>query len=269
MEGLGNRLSRIEAALPSLLERFDELHGSVDRHAESIAELRAGLADLPAGGGADDRRLDAVAATLVDVQSRLDALREQAADTGGYDAIAGRIDELHEQLLGADGLRAQIAGLPGADDTDVEDVVARAVAESERRLADHIDEAVLALAEVLLRRRPRGAGSAPAVPAVPSVPAPAVAPPVDQSADEDDEDYQEDDAELEDELDGALDGESETAEDEDDEDDGGDADAAPPAAPSTARWQTPVAPATEVEAEVADAAEPTSGRRKPWWRPGG
>ncbi len=159
VEGLTGRLGRIEAAVPSILERLDGLAESAATHTDDVEALRESL-DAPAAArpapDTDVAQQAGMQDALGRIEEALDGLHERAADRTAYDELSARLDDIQERLFGAEGLHGRVAAL--ADETDrepvdVEEVVARAVADSERRLTDHVDAAVLALAEVLVRRR--------------------------------------------------------------------------------------------------------------------
>lgn len=157
VENVGNRLGRVESALPSLLERLDGLDATLTGHGDRLREVHELLdeqADEVPVDGVGPPAGAAIESALASLGDRLDDLRDRT----GLEDLTQRIDELHEALFGEDGLRAAVRTLaePVSDDPEpepVDDVVARAVEDSERRLAAHIDQAVLALAEALLRRR--------------------------------------------------------------------------------------------------------------------
>ena len=114
--------------------------------------------------------------------------------------MLAELADLREALLGEDGLAARVEAA-GSEDLDerVSAAVEQAVAASEERLTAHIDEAVLALAEALLRRRGGRPSASPVArpPATPPPPAPMPAP--EESTADDDAD----DADDADEADGA------------------------------------------------------------------
>lgn len=283
VDGLGGRLSRLETSVPSLFERLDAL-------AEANAEVASSLASITdrlgaAGAAGTTGTVDG--GELAGLRDEIAALREhlESSEAGDDDvqALMERLDELHEALLGGDGVVARLQALegtgpaegsqgPSADEID--QIVAAAVAESERRLSEHIDEAILTLAEALLRRRarPRPAGLGAVLPpaevtAAAMGVADAVEPPEDLLDDEDDD---EDDDEVED-----LEDEDEDDEVEDLDDDDRDGDAPPPAMTHASHgtpWQTP-SPASAglsgSDEAGEDAGDDAPRKRRPWWRPGG
>jgi hypothetical protein len=198
----------IREAIRVLGERIDGVSSLVQQRGHDLADIR-GIVET------DVRpRVDALDATMREIRGAFAGVAARVADlpvradveamvgrTGQATAdlpdrvkrIEGSLDELHEGLLGEDGLHARLAAMGGpAEPPDVhgavndavatsapqiaaavqqsvnetlqhtldqsvsqrvEAAVARAVADSEQRLSEHIDEAVLALAEALLRRR--------------------------------------------------------------------------------------------------------------------
>jgi len=290
VDELGEQVSALRPALTVVQERIAALGEGGDAEPNAAVEaLRAELA----------RFADTVVTDVARVQERLIKLDETmtevaeslAPDPGqdgdeeepaqpGEDAVLGELSELRDSLLGPGGLADKVEALADDDlDTRVGAAVREAVAAAETRLTAHMDEAVLALAEGLLRRR----GSRSAVSPFSLSSQPMVAPPpanaVADLADEDGDDLDElDDLEdLEDleELDDAEAVDDEASEDgaatdelaEHDSADSEVAEEAPaavaaPAEPAPAPgWQTPPEPQV--------MPEPQAGRkRRPWWRPG-
>lgn len=254
---VAGRLLRIESAVRDLAAEDDS--DAVDAEHEWLRSELARFAASVKDDSADiTSRLDAVESSVTALTRRLeDALAddEQPDETDDApDPVLTELARLREELLGDDGLSARVEAL--ADD-DVETKVAAAVEEAvgaaEERLAAHIDSAVLALAEALLRKR--GRGQAPAVPrTTPLAASPAAAP--SSNGDEP--------ADTPDELD-------ETAPDEADEADAGDevydGDVADDAGPDAVADVGPHTPWQVPPATAAAPADP-SPRRKPWWRPG-
>jgi hypothetical protein len=273
--GGAERLDALETGLGELTRRIEELSSSLGAHTDRVVEAvdrTAGAA--PADGGGPDgglgARLDALEAGIAAVRERLDrppAPAEPGAGEGAderLDEVLAAVRDLHERIAGEDGVEAQLAELSApaeaADDDQlagaIRDAVRAEVAETERRLTEHVDEAVLALAEALLRRRaPRPAPvrttttrtttvrtlppePAPGQPSGgPRAPAPAAAPA-----------------------------------------DAASAPPQPPAAPPTEPAAQPAEPAAQDD-EPASEVPPSTGvdvtpapapekRRRPWWRPG-
>lgn len=111
-----------------------------------LADLRRLVTGLGERLEVLEQRVGAVADLLADVG---DAAGGVPAVATNLAQVAARVDELA-------GLREDVVDLGGrvtAVQTGLTQEVRAASAESERRLGTHIDEAVLALAEALLRRR--------------------------------------------------------------------------------------------------------------------
>jgi ABC-type transporter Mla subunit MlaD len=276
VDTLGNRLGRVETSVPSVLERLEEIAELVSGHADGLAAMH----ERAAGGGpttADDggaaaERAVAVESALAAIRERLDELHERPTGADDGEEVTGRLDELHAGLFGPDGVHAQLRALAepaGSPDESVHDIVAQAVEDSERRLTAHIDEAVLALAEALLRRRSSRATARADLWAATTATVTALTDGGEADFADDEED---EDEELDDELDVAEDeavGAAEEDEGEQEEDDDGeDAQPAAKAPPGggPARWQTPVGSSPAAPPEPP--APPAAPKRKPWWRPG-
>jgi hypothetical protein len=249
LDTLGSRLARLEGALPGLLERLDAIDAVTAGHGERVDELLSRLAD---GRPADVTRPDgeSTAAALADLRSelerRLDELAARGTDAEAVERLAEQVAELRDALLDDGDADGAVETAPGEDASAqpfdvaaVEQAVARAVADSEQRLTAHVDSAVLALAEALLRRRSVREGAradilAAAAPAVP------VEPPAPLEEEEPDEPEAVGDEEAQEEPEADVD------------EDG-----------YTPAWQTP----TGWDAETDQSPEPPR-KRKPWWRPG-
>lgn len=174
VDGLGGRMSRLETSLPSLLERLDALTDAHEEIKDSLRDVQARLGEGTARGAGSPELAD-----LAGLREEVAALRGhldsgEEADDDAVEALMERLDALHEGLLGDDGVVARLAALQtvspdpvtttGVDAEAVEEIVATAVAESEQRLAEHIDESILTLAEALLRRRSRSRAPAVSLP---------------------------------------------------------------------------------------------------------
>ena len=290
VDGLGGRLGRVESAIPSLLERLDALAASHDDANASLRDVASRLDAQPATASGGELN----GGDLAVLQDEIAALREHLGSADGEDdlgALTERIDALHEGLFGANGIGDRLRAMEapreeepagGIDADAVEAIVAKAVAESEQRLADHVDEAVLTLAEALLRRRARqrptglgavlGAGEmeSAAVGVEDDVSTPTDLLDDDEDDDEDleDEDEDEDEDENEDDLDDVADDDEIDQADDEDEDD-------PPVFGRGAGtpWQTPSPGEADADRDGdADGSEASGGKpqkRRPWWRPGG
>ena len=280
VDALGGRMARLETAVPSLLERFDGLAETQHGVQDSIAQVHSRLESAPAQPAFPAADL---AAVLNDLQAIRDQLgTTEPAGSAELAALADRVEALHEGVLGEEGVIARLDGLDvveeesateALDAETVEEVVAQAVAESEARLTAHIDDAILVLAEALLRRRTSARGAAGGGPfaARPSSVAGVIEDEDDEDEDLEDEYDEDDDLEdedLEDEYDEDLDADDvEDEEDDkepDDEDEEVESAAATSAPAASTPWQTPV-PAAPADTARSAAA----GKRKPWWRPGG
>jgi prefoldin subunit 5 len=285
IDGVVTRLSRLESAVPSLLERLDAIEQAGTAHGQRLDDVAQGL-QAPADRtgpdrGAVEELAEAVADLRDELRARLTELSAAANAPEVADQLSGRLDALHARLDGTDELRDRVAAIADATATaasseDVAGLVERAVADSERRLAAHVDEAVLALAEAMLRRRSSRGGRTPNT--GDEEPARAVSldqvyvdgervsPPVDDSAAEDE---LIDEHELADEPEpdvGAVEDESVVPEEDAEPEDAEPEEAADQSvasnAPPTA-WQTPLLTTPEQQ----EAPEPPR-KRKAWWRPG-
>ena len=129
------QVSSVLGQLRALVEDVDERQATGEQVERVAAEVRALSARV-------EVRLDAAEARSAELAERFGeatALVGQAAQD-----LAGRVEAR---------LREVVADLTASVDT--------AVQTSERRLTTHVDDAVLALAEVVLRRRSAAAGAAP------------------------------------------------------------------------------------------------------------
>jgi prefoldin subunit 5 len=256
---LGERISGLERAATAVAEQVtslaeapaagndvDALRAELARFAaathDETAEVQGRLAGL-------DRRLDEVLEAVTADPPDADAGVADEDEDYAEDPVLTELADLREALLGEDGLAARVDAA-GADDLDarVTSAVEKAVAASEDRLTAHIDEAVLALAEALLRRR--GGRAATAAPAPQGAPTPAAAALAAEAPAE-----PTDEAEIDDAAQPA---------------DGGE----PADPPEPTPWQTPTAP-SEPPTPADPGDEPSSDhpqnadrRRRPWWRPG-
>ena len=253
---------RSQASLAGLTDRLDSLDRAVSALPATLADMAPPPPPAEEQGGVDrlEQQIDELAVSQRDsiaaTTDRLSSLEQQldqvlaaltppdeahgAGPAGAEedDPVLAEIAELREALLGDGGIVERLdAGDDEELDAKVAEAVTQAVAASEERLTAHIDEAVLALADALLRRRGRG-GRAPIAPTVPA--AAASASPEEVGSDV-------------------------AAEEPEDADDDADDDVVP-------EWQTP--PADVSAEDAAEAGEPAvqpedaNRRRRPWWRPG-
>lgn len=146
--GIDRRLAGIEAAIRPLGEQVAESRQAAGNHAASLAEASARIAEQ--------------AQALQAHSSSLDALHERvraiAEGTQAALAVPPVFDESTIAGLEAklSAISAEVANLARRDSAPAPDpeAFAAAVREVEQRLRAHVDDAVIALAEILVRRRP-------------------------------------------------------------------------------------------------------------------
>jgi len=251
---LVDRLDGVGAGLSALRAQVDAIAARLPAPGQPDADDGAGFERLEAslrdGAQATQERLAAVEQQLAEIVAALTPDEAEAGEAGEPDAgepaedpVLTELGELWEALFGDEGLASKVeAAAAAADDVDTRlaESVQEAVSAAEARLSAHIDEAVLALAEALLRRRTTRMGGA-------ARPAPPAATPPDATSPD---------------AGPAAATTQESADDADDADDELEA-PEPAAADVGAPWQTPQsAPAAESGSQDADR------RRRPWWRPG-
>jgi predicted nucleic acid-binding Zn-ribbon protein len=163
-------------ALPSYGESVSALQDAIEAMEQRLAGVELAVSRPPADTGLDER-LDTIEGQLAalarqesiqSLQSRLDSVAESTRamlsappsfDGSSITALDQRVTTIVEEISA---LRADVASLaatppPEAPEAPAglsRDEVDQAVRESEDRLRAHVDEAVLALAETLLRRPP-------------------------------------------------------------------------------------------------------------------
>jgi len=166
----GVRLAASESSIGVLARRLDDIDAAAAR---SVApeQLTVSLSDLRAAveTGPLAERLSSLGGTLEEVQQQLSQVVERIAELGtaagelpalsvGMTALRGDVEELTNRLAGS--------AAPEAE--EIAQVVERRVSalllESEGRVIAHVDDAVLVLAEALLRRRRNGRGGGAAEP---------------------------------------------------------------------------------------------------------
>jgi hypothetical protein len=259
IDAVAGRLGRLESVVPSLLERLDAIEqAGLERGRrldDAVAGLSAPTTDAAPGQAALEELADAVGDLRDEVRAQFTQLAEGRDDSSVADRLSSRLDDLHERLAGNEELHQRVAGLAdaaaaGPDADDIAELIERTVADSERRLAAHVDEAVLALAEAMLRRRSARPGVRP-VTEEPTYGEEAAAGSGDAA----------EAAELE--LDEPAMDESDIDEAELDEPELDEPELDDAEEPAAAPWQTPL----RTEAETTTAPEPPR-KRKPWWRPG-
>lgn len=179
---LGQSLTEHSASLQALHARVEALANGTQAGLESIsAGTQAALA-VPAGDGGS--AVAELAPQLASLASELTSLRQDVAtlsSTPPPEAPTVDLTELKEHIAGLVAARpaADGAPLPSGD-------VDAAVAAAERRIKDHVDDAVLALAQTLLGKQREDAVGAVApvdTPVAARRPAPASRPVVMPSAD--------------------------------------------------------------------------------------
>ena len=275
---LAERVAGVEQAIKALSadvaaavsdEDDDDDDNDDDDAGEQVAALRTELARFAAAAREDT---DALEQRLTSLDQRLAEVVELVTPEEGHDVdgsveeqedvedpVLTELAELREALLGEDGLAGRLDAAD-ADDLDerVSAAVEQAVAASEQRLSAHIDEAVLALAEALLRRR----ASRPVQSSVVAPPAATVAPSTVAPADDEATAGEPAAGEPAAEQDGEPDVDGRQDEDGGEEEQSGESeDIAAPGSP----WQTPMAGPGQ---PVTPAPEDANRRRRPWWRPG-
>src|SRR3954454_546798 len=172
----------VREAIRVLGDRLDGVAGLVQQRGNDLAELR-GVIDSelrPRVDAVDSAMRDlrgafsGVGSRVADLPGRQDIeamISRASTDTSGIDerleSLQGWIEEVHAGLFGEDGVHPRVEALveQAAQGTPIDDIAARicavvrnAVTASEKRITAHVDEAVLALAEALLRKRSRTGG---------------------------------------------------------------------------------------------------------------
>jgi len=311
---VAERLSDVGDVAGGVPALATELH-RVREQVESLTGLQDQLAAVGSGVQhlQDDPASRTIALGLAGLREDVDGLTERVAGTASPTAdevaavvservtdrlvemLAPRVAELVLSRVG-DALVSQLTGVLSAQvRRDTAEVVQVTTADSERRVVAHVDDAVLALAEALLRRR--RAGRPPSV-----VLPPADVPPEQLQASADSHDV----AVLADhdvaDVEGLDDGDGGNADNMVDVEDpaGADTDAGvldvdedgQPVEAVTAASERPAVPREPVREPTPDfdedVAEPVAGvpgprlvpqvpsqpalpagKRRPWWRPGG
>ncbi len=189
LDGVTRMVAQRGEDLADIRGALNAVDAQVRSQTETLGVLSQGLQALPSYG----ERVSALHEAVDAVHSRLAALDSSVAKAGEDSALQrlaaeqrAALRQLHEKLgVIADGTQAALAVPPVFDDSliqgldarlaalavdvaalaarndappslpdAVQHAVAEAVQESEERLRSHIDDAVLALAEILVRRRP-------------------------------------------------------------------------------------------------------------------
>jgi hypothetical protein len=178
----------VREAIRVLSERLDGVAGLVQQRGNDLSELRGLMGELR--GVIDNElrpRVDGVDAAMRDLRGAFTGIGSRVADLPGrqeietmlartseasgpvderLEQLQGWIEEVHDGLFGETGVHPRVQALveqaaeaPESSDEDlgarVDEAVRTAVSASEKRITAHVDEAVLALAEALLRKRSR------------------------------------------------------------------------------------------------------------------
>ena len=171
----------VREAIRVLSERIDGVSALVQQRGNDLAELR-GVIDndlRPRVEGVDGAIRDlrgaftGIGSRVADLPGRqeIEAMLARTSEATGplderLESLQGWIEEVHEGLFGETGVHPRVQALvehaaepPAAPQEDlggrIDEAVRSAVAASEKRITAHVDEAVLALAEALLRKRSR------------------------------------------------------------------------------------------------------------------
>ncbi|HET7529664.1 MAG TPA: hypothetical protein VFJ98_01765 [Mycobacteriales bacterium] len=172
----------VREAIRVLSERMDGVSALVQQRGHDLAELRnaidselrprvesvdAAIRDLRGAFTGIGSRVAELPARH-DVEGMIARARTDLAPVDErLEQLQGWVEEVHAGLFGDDGVHPRVQALVeqaaegnGTDDlpSRIDEAVRTAVAASERRITAHVDEAVLALAEALLRRRSRTGG---------------------------------------------------------------------------------------------------------------
>src|SRR3954470_20109704 len=172
----------VREAIRVLGDRIDGVSSLVQQRGNDLAEIRNVIdSELrPRVDAVDSAMRDlrgafsGVGSRVADLPGRQDIeamISRARTDTSGIDerleSLQGWIEEVHGGLFGEDGVHPRVEALveQAAQGLPVDEIAARidanvrtAVAASEKRITAHVDEAVLALAEALLRKRSRTGG---------------------------------------------------------------------------------------------------------------
>lgn len=191
-EKVMERLGALEAALTPMTHRLNEISDLGTAQSALLAQLQGSSSQLQqAVAGVHEsvagvhESLSGVHESVAGVQSGVTGVHESVAGVhesvaGVQESVAGvqsgvagmheRIEPLASELTSISGDLAAGHTAAPADEVDarIADSVAAAIQSTERRLMAHVDEAVVALAQTLLRRRGAPAGSPGTPPTSPS-----------------------------------------------------------------------------------------------------
>jgi chromosome segregation ATPase len=169
-DGVSGRLDGLNDRLTHLHSRLDDVDASVSRHATHLAALPAEL-DMPSvhrrfedlGGGLQARFDELLTQPGLDPSERLDDLAARLeALTQRLETVTTRLDVIE------DNVKAEVTTLSGVVEQGIEKIEGSVVArpdreeinnalrvnhsESEHRITSQLDEALAALAEIMLGR---------------------------------------------------------------------------------------------------------------------
>lgn len=153
---LAGALAEVRGQLARIAAEMETIRGETGPAPDVEHAVAAVSAEVRAAVRLLGERLDGVDAALARLAERVEAL-DRGPDPR-VDELSAEVEDLHDGLFGDHGLGPRLTG---------------ALADLRAGLAEHVDEAVLALAEALLRRRARPR----AVPEPEWAPSPADAPP--------------------------------------------------------------------------------------------
>jgi hypothetical protein len=177
---------RLDGMTALVHERLDGVTALVQQRGNDLADIRGALDNelRPRVDGVDAAMRDlrgaftGIGSRVADLPGRQD-IEAMIARTGEavapveerLEQLQGWVEEVHEGLFGETGVHPRVQALveqaaEGSEPStsgeeiagQIDEAVRSAVAASEKRITAHVDEAVLALAEALLRRRSRTGG---------------------------------------------------------------------------------------------------------------
>jgi hypothetical protein len=177
---------RLDGMTALVHERLDGVTALVQQRGNDLADIRGALDNelRPRVDGVDAAMRDlrgaftGIGSRVADLPGRQD-IEAMIARTGEavapveerLEQLQGWVEEVHEGLFGETGVHPRVQALveqaaEGSEPStsgeeiagQIDQAVRAAVAASEKRVTAHVDEAVLALAEALLRRRSRTGG---------------------------------------------------------------------------------------------------------------
>jgi chromosome segregation ATPase len=172
-DGVSGRLDGLNDRLTHLHSRLDDVDSNVSRHASQLDALPAEL-DVPAlhrrfdelGGGVNARFDELLTQPGLDPSERLDDLAARLeALTQRLEGVTTRLDTIE------DNVKAEVTTLSGVVEQGIEKIEGSVIArpdreeigntlrqtnsESEQRITGQLDEALAALAEIMLGRSPK------------------------------------------------------------------------------------------------------------------